>query len=300
MDEHFNSINIFFLIENNNIFVFQSVRNDSYDHHAAIYFLLQDRLASSSSSRSSSLSPNRSQQQQQQQQPTQPPPQQQQQQQQPQNSLRRRPSSIAEQGQNRMGTENLLSLRDSTKADLQYAVTPQQLLQQQYLASQQHQQQQQQMLQLNLQQPLWQSPSATKVEETCYQTGSGMKATDFSCLTCGGPILENTTSTTTCVKCARLRIRRRNFAHQVPEQGRQMQFQQHLIQQQQQQIMQQQQHQQQQQQQQHLEMLATTKTASEESERGTHGRHDSRDSGVSSGSSQVSNISFLIISYELH
>jgi hypothetical protein len=75
-----------------------------------------------------------------------------------------------------------------------------------------------------------------------------MKATDFSCLTCGGPILENTTSTTTCVKCARLRIRRRNFAHQVPEQGRQMQFQQHLIQQQQQQIMQQQQHQQQQQQ----------------------------------------------------
>ena len=39
-----------------------------------------------------------------------------------------------------------------------------------------------------------------------------MKATEYNCLTCGLPILENTTSTTTCVKCARLRTRRRNFA----------------------------------------------------------------------------------------
>ena len=251
-------------------FNFQSVRNDSYDHHAAIYFLLQDRLASSSSSRSSSLSPNRSQQQQQQQQKQPPPPQQQQQQQ--QHTIRRRPSSIAEQGQTRIIAENFLSLRDSSNVDPHHSITSQQLQQQQqqqYLATQQ------QMPQVNLQ---WQSPAATKVEDSCYQTSSGMKATDFNCLTCGCSILENTTSTTTCVKCARLRIRRRNFAHQVPEQGRQMQFQQQLIQQQQ--LLQQQQ------QQQHLEMLAT-KAASEESERGTHGRHDSRDSGVSSGSSQV-------------
>ena len=40
-----------------------------------------------------------------------------------------------------------------------------------------------------------------------------MAATDHSCLTCGLPILENTTRTTCCVKCARLRTRRRNFAH---------------------------------------------------------------------------------------
>ena len=254
----------------------QSVRNDSYDHHAAIYFLLQDRLASSSSSRSSSLSPNRSQQQQQQ--PQQP-------QQQPshhshqQQNLRRRPSSIAEQGQVRIVTENLLSLRESNNTDPQFAVTPQQLLQQQ----QQYQQHQQQMLHLNLQQPLWQSPAVSKVEETCYQTASGMMASDFSCLTCGGQILENTTSTTTCVKCARLRIRRRNFAHQVPEQGRPIQFQQQ--QQQQQQQHQQMIHQQQQMLQHHFEMLTTSN--SEDSERGPHGRHDSRDSGVSSGSSQV-------------
>lgn len=44
---------------------------------------------------------------------------------------------------------------------------------------------------------------------------SGMSASDFKCITCGGPILENTTSTTSCVKCARLRTRRRNFAHPV-------------------------------------------------------------------------------------
>ena len=41
---------------------------------------------------------------------------------------------------------------------------------------------------------------------------SGMMTTDYCCLTCGLPIMENTTSTTTCVKCAKLRTRRRNFA----------------------------------------------------------------------------------------
>ena len=45
-----------------------------------------------------------------------------------------------------------------------------------------------------------------------------MAATDHKCLTCSGPILENTTSTTCCVKCARLRTRRRNFAHRPANQ----------------------------------------------------------------------------------
>ncbi len=107
---------------------------------------------------------------------------------------------------------------------------------------------------------------------------SGMTATDFKCLTCGGPILENTTSTTSCVKCARLRTRRRNFAHPA-----------------------------------HNWSGSTASTASSASSasvtaaaqhyfssvesshsgaavvghvRGGHGPHDSRDSGVSSGSSQ--------------
>ena len=47
---------------------------------------------------------------------------------------------------------------------------------------------------------------------------SGMLATEYTCLTCGQPIMENTTSTTSCVKCARLRTRRRNFATQPPTQ----------------------------------------------------------------------------------
>ena len=52
--------------------------------------------------------------------------------------------------------------------------------------------------------------------QTTTPTSSGMVATEFTCLTCGQAILENTTSTTTCVKCARLRTRRRNFAQPWP------------------------------------------------------------------------------------
>ena len=40
--------------------------------------------------------------------------------------------------------------------------------------------------------------------------------TEHRCLTCSSPILDNTTSTTSCVKCARLRTRRMNFAHPPP------------------------------------------------------------------------------------
>jgi len=46
-----------------------------------------------------------------------------------------------------------------------------------------------------------------------------MLNTEFKCLTCGSHIMENTTSTTSCVKCARLRTRRMNFAHPPPLYG---------------------------------------------------------------------------------
>ena len=42
--------------------------------------------------------------------------------------------------------------------------------------------------------------------------GAEMAVTEHRCLTCGSLILDNTTSTTACVKCARLRTRRLNFA----------------------------------------------------------------------------------------
>ena len=44
-------------------------------------------------------------------------------------------------------------------------------------------------------------------------SASGMTKTEYKCITCGSPILDNTSSTTACVKCARLRTRRMNFAH---------------------------------------------------------------------------------------
>jgi hypothetical protein len=96
---------------------------------------------------------------------------------------------------------------------------------------------------------------------------SGMQSTDYTCLTCSGPILENTTSTTTCARCARLRIRRRNFAHQTSDQS--YRDQQHPTQQQLQ-----------------LPNEVMFVKSVDEHERLPHGRHDSRDSGVSSGSSQ--------------
>jgi len=48
---------------------------------------------------------------------------------------------------------------------------------------------------------------------------SEMLTTEFKCLKCGSPIMDNTTSTTSCVKCARLRTRRMNFAHPPPLNG---------------------------------------------------------------------------------
>ena len=58
----------------------------------------------------------------------------------------------------------------------------------------------------------WKTPAGADITAPTMMTASGMSATEYTCLTCGQPILENTTSTTSCVKCARLRTRRRNFA----------------------------------------------------------------------------------------
>lgn len=153
------------LIDLTNIFFLQSIQNESYDHHAAIYYLLQDRLSRPAVAPAPKPLPQR-----------------------PQSletstsvdhMARRRPSEIAEQAS--MGNvnsssspkpENLQSLRDATAA-----MTP------------------------------WTTSEASPPPS--------MPATEYKCLTCGGPILENTTSTTSCVKCARLRTRRRNFAHPV-------------------------------------------------------------------------------------
>ncbi|XP_059095436.1 serine/threonine-protein kinase par-1-like [Tigriopus californicus] len=122
-------------------------------------------------------------------------------------------------------------------------------------------------------QTLWQaSPSMRPssqmdgdVNALRMQSPSGMVATEYDCNNCKEPILENTTSTTTCVKCARLRTRRRNFAHPTMLWSNQS---------------------------------ATTTFAGRDhsaplpqqylfcSEERTRGPHDSRDSGVSTGSSQ--------------
>ena len=122
---------------------------------------------------------------------------------------RRRPSTIAEQATLNC-YKDLQGLRDyntstSTAPHPTAFTTPSQ-----QMAVQAHQQQQQP------QQPqhCWKTPGAENAPpgSPASRMSSGMMATDYSCLTCGLPILENTTSTTTCVKCARLRTRRRNFA----------------------------------------------------------------------------------------
>lgn len=59
------------------------------------------------------------------------------------------------------------------------------------------------------------SESEKEASRSSSQMRSGMGKTDFTCITCGQQILENTTSTTSCAKCARLRTRRMNFAHPV-------------------------------------------------------------------------------------
>ena len=114
------------------------------------------------------------------------------------------------------------------------------------------------------------NPANVEQNQTIPHSNSGgMLVSDYKCLTCGGPILDNTTSTTTCVKCARLRTRRRAFAHPWDSHEQQLMQQRQQLQ-----------HQNSQNQFQHL-----PSSESMGSER-LRGPHDSRDSGVSSGSSQ--------------
>ena len=243
-------------VDINNQHYFQSVQNDSYDHHAAIYYLLQDRLTQSRNSATGSPSkhPNTNQ---------------------AQRYLiheqRRRPSNIAEQvsltGHYNMQTDNnFQSLRDYSAPRPPISLLPHFHLQQ---LQQQHHHHQQQLQQQTTTQPTGNNETQPNHPMSQIDNSGGMIVSDFKCLTCAGPILENTTSTTTCVNCAMLRKRRRAFAHPWDSH--------------QQQLMQQQQHLQHQNSQQHFQHLPLTESMGSERVRGPH---DSRDSGVSSGSSQ--------------
>ena len=164
----------------------QSVQNDSYDHHAAIYYLLKDRLTNSRNSATVSQAKNH--------QVHQNPHNQSQEQ-------KRRPSSIAEQVSLTghyivQGDNNFQSLRDYSAPRTTMPSVPHH--------HPQHQHQQAMMHAANVEQS---QPQSQEV-----MSSGGMLASEYECWTCGGPILENTTSTTTCVKCARLRTRRRAFA----------------------------------------------------------------------------------------
>ncbi len=191
----------------------ESVKNDSYDHHAAIYYLLQDKLSSSSIVPKSKIIPTGTESGKKVEAPM-------------MSSTssthdeipdhqRRRPSTIAEQVTFNSYTKELQGLRDyncSTAA----APHPTAFTSNQTQLQQQPQQNQPQQQQHHC----WKTPGAENVPPgspaSRMMVSSGMNPTEYNCLTCGLPILENTTSTTTCVKCARLRIRRRNFAQAPP------------------------------------------------------------------------------------
>jgi hypothetical protein len=157
------------------------VLKGSYDHHSAIYCLLADRLSKQRASKSGA-----------------------------EDRKKRRPSTIAEQPLVGLpGTENLQSLRLRTTSETD---REQQLQQdaQRCPAGNPHSGQQAAA-----------TSAATAGPAAAVEVGGGggftggLGQTEFHCLTCGSPILDNTTSTTACVKCARLRTRRLNFAHPV-------------------------------------------------------------------------------------
>ena len=188
----------------------ESVKNDSYDHHAAIYFLLQDKLSSSNMPKTNKTSTTASStatssgsagQDSSSPEPKKPIPMGTPN---PEDVIpehqRRRPSTIAEQATLNC-YKDLQGLRDYNSST-STAPHPTAFTAQQPLAPQ------------TTPQHCWKTPGAENAPpgSPASKMSSGMSATDFSCLTCGLPILENTTSTTTCVKCARLRTRRRNFA----------------------------------------------------------------------------------------
>ena len=125
---------------------------NSYDHHAAIYFLLLDKLKEQKTGLGKISAGD---------------------------GKRRRPSTIAEQPSKVMpGLEDFQSLRLRTSSETEREA----------------------------------GRGATVGAGPSCELG----VTEHKCLTCGSPILDNTTSTTSCVKCARLRTRRMNFAHPPP------------------------------------------------------------------------------------
>jgi len=156
----------------------ESIIKDSYDHHAAIYFLLSDKLKEQKSNLGKVVGSD---------------------------SKRRRPSTIAEQpGKPVMpGVDQFRSLRlrttSESEAESDKRVTPERTV---HMSPERR-------LQYSPDKRLHLSPG-----RELYPVE--MKATEHKCLTCNTPILDNTTSTTSCVKCARLRIRRMNFAHPPP------------------------------------------------------------------------------------
>jgi hypothetical protein len=234
----------------------ESVNNDSYDHHAAIYFLLQDRLASTAISKPAPAKPEGS--------PSKVP--RDHEDQIPQHQ-RRRPSTIAEQAtlncynpapQQAKDFQGLRDYNSSTATAPHPTAFTAPTIELQQQQQQQH----------------WKTPGADQPAPGSPASISGMMSTDFTCLTCGQAILENTTSTTTCVKCARLRTRRRNFAQpwtpppgvvlhppstpQPPQQTPSIED----------------------------YSLASSTVSSRSTASNPRGRNDSRDSGVSSVSSQ--------------
>ena len=207
---------------------FQAVKKDVYDHHAAIYFLLQDKYNRAKLSLNkeqllnSSIGRQQQQDHQQQQQHQHPLLQRQQQLQQQQRQTCRVPdplSGIAE--------ESLTAATTSAASASQTAAQTAQLPPPPLPLAQPPHPPPPALPERFPPRPappttLWEteedsSPSPSDPPSDLPQQSTaisgGMAATDHACLTCGLPILENTTSTTCCVKCARLRTRRRNFAH---------------------------------------------------------------------------------------
>ena len=137
------------------VFCFQSIIKDSYDHHAAIYFLLLDKLKEQRTNIGKGGA----------------------------DSKRRRPSTIAEQpGKVMPGVEAFQSLRLRTSSESERE----------------------------------QERNHSTKRQALTPERLEMRPTEHKCLTCNSPIMDNTTSTTSCVKCARLRMRRRNFAQPPP------------------------------------------------------------------------------------
>lgn len=133
----------------------EAIIKDTYDHHAAIYFLLLDRLKEQKNNIGKGQT----------------------------DGKKRRPSTVAEQPLKGMpGAEDFQSLRLRTTSESEREARRD-----------------------------WQTEQRPERSE--------MLSTEFKCLTCGSPIMDNTTSTTSCVKCARLRTRRMNFAHPPPLYG---------------------------------------------------------------------------------